>query len=109
MNQEQEKTMKNTTSTLASRLPLPSLLLAGGMLLAVACSSTPGDQEGATPLAEKSGSELWAQNCRRCHNFRSPSEFSDSEWDAAMFHMRVRANLTGHEYEAILQFLKSSN
>lgn len=87
-----------------------SILLTGGLLLAMACASTSGSggqDEGSEP--KKSGPELWAQNCRRCHNFRSPSEFSDSEWEVVMFHMRVRANLTAEESETILQFLKSSN
>jgi hypothetical protein len=76
--------------------------LAGG-----ACNST-GSQAGGGK-AKPSGSELWSRNCGRCHNIRSPTDFSDSEWDVATLHMRVRANLTPEEYTSIRDFLKASN
>lgn len=56
-----------------------------------------------------SGSELWAANCMRCHNMRSPSSYSDGQWEVAVHHMRVRANLTAEESEKIVGFLKSAN
>jgi cytochrome c5 len=57
----------------------------------------------------KGGSQLWSENCARCHNMRSPSSYSDAEWEVAMHHMRVRARLTPEEHKAILEFLKSAN
>ena len=57
----------------------------------------------------KGGAQLWAENCIRCHNIRSPSIYSDAEWDVAMHHMRIRANLTAEEHKKILEFLKSAN
>ncbi|MFN8389418.1 MAG: cytochrome c [Bdellovibrionota bacterium] len=59
--------------------------------------------------SSENGSELWSQNCGRCHNKRSPEKFSDSQWDVIVRHMRVRANLTGQEERAIVEFLKSAN
>lgn len=56
---------------------------------------------------EANGSRLWSQNCARCHNSRSPSSYSDAQWEVAMLHMRVRANLTSVEQKAILEFLQS--
>lgn len=56
-----------------------------------------------------SGSQLWAANCMRCHNMRSPSSYSDTQWEVAVHHMRVRANLTAEESEKIVGFLKSAN
>lgn len=76
--------------------------LAGG-----ACTSS-GSQAGGGK-AKPSGSELWSRNCGRCHNIRSPGDFSDAEWDVAALHMRVRANLTPEEYTSIRDFLKASN
>jgi mono/diheme cytochrome c family protein len=66
---------------------------------------------GATPsaAAEKSGSQLWAENCVRCHNIRSPSSLSPAQWEVAAMHMRVRANLTPEEHKKILEFLKSGS
>jgi cytochrome c5 len=56
----------------------------------------------------KGGAQLWAENCARCHNMRSPSSYSAAEWEVVMFHMRVRANLTPEEHQKILEFLKSA-
>jgi hypothetical protein len=77
------------------------------LLLANACSSagTRAESTGGKP----SGSSLWSENCGRCHNFRTPTDFSDGEWDVITLHMRVRANLTAEEYKAIRDFLKASN
>lgn len=75
--------------------------------VAAACTST-GTSTGTSSVSP-SGTELWSQHCSRCHNIRSPSEFSDSEWDAVMLHMRIRADLTGGEARSILAFLKASN
>lgn len=61
------------------------------------------------PKLGKSGSQLWSENCARCHNMRSPSSYSDAEWTTVMHHMRIRAQLTGQEQRAILEFLKSAN
>jgi len=55
------------------------------------------------------GAELWSVTCSRCHNLRSPSMYSDAQWEVAMYDMRVRANLTGEEQRKILEFLKSAN
>jgi len=57
----------------------------------------------------KGGSQLWSENCARCHNMRSPGSYSDGEWEVVMQHMRVRAHLTPEEHKAILEFLKSAN
>ena len=58
---------------------------------------------------EANGSRLWTQNCARCHNSRSPSSYRDAQWEVAMLHMRVRANLTPVEHKAILEFIQSGN
>lgn len=59
--------------------------------------------------AAKSGAQLWGENCLRCHNTPSPETFSDAEWDVAVMHMRVRANLTENEAVKIGEFLKTAN
>lgn len=59
--------------------------------------------------AAKSGAQLWGENCLRCHNTPSPETFSDVEWDVAVMHMRVRANLTEDEAVKIAEFLKTAN
>lgn len=93
-----------------------TVLLASIGLLLAGCAITHTEQAGATLAAAteakssgKGGAQLWAENCVRCHNNRSPSTYSDGEWDVAMHHMRTRANLTAEEHRRILQFLKSAN
>ncbi|MEZ3187059.1 cytochrome c5 family protein [Stutzerimonas chloritidismutans] len=55
------------------------------------------------------GAKAWSENCSRCHNMRSPSELRDDQWLTTVFHMRVRAGLTGQETRDILTFLQASN
>jgi len=55
-----------------------------------------------------SGEELWSNNCLRCHNIRPPTMYSDAQWDVIVHHMRLRANITGQEQRAIVDFLKSA-
>jgi hypothetical protein len=54
------------------------------------------------------GEELWSNNCTRCHNIRPPTMYSNAQWDVIVHHMRIRANITGQEQRAIVEFLKSS-
>lgn len=78
-------------------------ILLGAIAIISSCQST-------SPLAEaKSGAQLWGENCLRCHNSPSPETFSDAEWDVAVMHMRVRANLTEYEAVKIAEFLKTAN
>lgn len=55
------------------------------------------------------GALAWAQNCSRCHNTRSPQEFRDDLWRPIVYHMRVRAGLTGQETRDILKYLTEAN
>lgn len=91
------------------------LLLAVSALIATGCKTADthsGHQHAAATAPSdngKGGSQLWGENCIRCHNVRSPSSYSDAEWEVAMHHMRIRANLTAEEHKRILEFLKSAN
>lgn len=67
------------------------------------CSST------SQIASAKGGAQLWGENCVRCHNTPSPETFSDVEWDVAVMHMRVRANLSNEESTKIAEFLKIAN
>lgn len=55
------------------------------------------------------GVKAWTDNCTRCHNTRDPKELRDDQWRTTVYHMRVRANLTGQETRDILKFLQDSN
>ena len=87
------------------KMPIIISLFAFFTVVAIisSCSTT-------SALAEtKSGAQLWGENCLRCHNAPSPETFSDTEWDVAIMHMRIRANLTEYEAVKIADFLKTAN
>ncbi len=44
--------------------------------------------------------------CNQCHNARALAERPFLNYENVMAHMRVRANLTGVEYEKLLEFLR---
>ncbi len=54
----------------------------------------------------KTGVQLWAENCQRCHNVPSPSTFSHEQWETIGLHMQSRALLTDAETRKIVDFLK---
>jgi len=54
------------------------------------------------------GEELWSNNCSRCHNIQPPTRYNNAQWDVILHHMRLRANITGQEQRAIVEFLKSA-
>lgn len=55
------------------------------------------------------GATVWSENCARCHNMRSASDLRDDQWITTVFHMRIRAGLTGQESRDVLTFLQASN
>ena len=56
-------------------------------------------------VAAKSGAQLWAENCQRCHNTPSPASFSHEQWMTIGMHMQTRAQLTEQEKNKIVAFL----
>jgi mono/diheme cytochrome c family protein len=73
--------------------------------------ANPGD--GAQSQAERRalflrGAQLWPVYCNTCHNARPSSEFSASEWQMIIMHMRTQANLPSEDARAVLEYLKSS-
>jgi hypothetical protein len=57
-------------------------------------------------VADKTGSELWGENCIRCHNAPSSADFSDTQWETIGMHMKLRANLTDEEIKKVVAFLQ---
>ena len=109
--------MKTISKMIFNVVGLPGAVIIVALLiligLVIGCSTekqSTGVAAGtSTAPTEKSGAELWANNCVRCHNIRSPSNYSPAQWDVVMMHMRVRANLTPEEHKKILAFLKSGS
>jgi len=57
-------------------------------------------------VTDKSGAQLWAENCQRCHNTPSPSTFSPDQWETVGLHMQSRSLITDEERSKIVGFLK---
>jgi len=79
-----------------------------GIAITLIIMSTIGYAEDKNET-ELSGSDLWAQNCGRCHNFRGPQEFNDSQWNIIVNHMRVIGGIPGNQARAIIKFLQEAN
>ena len=105
--------MKKPVSKVCKSIWLPTALIiifcAAAAWLVLGCAANKQSGEVAAGTTGKSGAELWAENCVRCHNIRSPSNYSPAQWDVVMMHMRVRANLTPEEHKKILEFLKAGS
>ena len=108
--------MKKLVSRICQRIGLPWAIIIVYCTVVtwlIGCASNKPSGEiaaGTTPSAtEKGGAQLWAENCVRCHNIRSPSSLSPAQWEVAMMHMRVRVNLTPEEHKKILEFLKAGS
>jgi mono/diheme cytochrome c family protein len=93
----------NTRSAFAAAVVL---LAALGL---VGCATPDHNTGPGAKAAASAGPQLWAENCGRCHYIRSPNSQSDAQWEVVAMHMRLRANLTAHEYREILAFLKSAH
>lgn len=92
------------------------ILLLIMIFLTIESCKTSGDttsptrvQEESPAITEKSGGQLWSQQCARCHNAPPPQAYSDEQWTVIGQHMRVRANITEKEMKAIMEFMKASN
>jgi hypothetical protein len=95
-------------------------LMGVAALATLGCQSTPIDlARGPAPLRiprpgepapsfedSLTGGEVFSMYCNQCHNARSLAERPLFNYENVMAHMRVRANLTGVEYEKLLEFLR---
>jgi cytochrome c5 len=95
---------------------------AAGLLLLAGCASNkPTKSAAATakpgvwplsikdPAANESGAQIWAENCMRCHELRSPSQYTPAQWGVIIQYMRLKAGLTGEQAKKVLAFLQSAS
>ena len=57
-------------------------------------------------VAAKTGVQLWAENCQRCHNTPSSATFSPEQWETIGMHMQTRSLITEDERKKIVAFLQ---
>lgn len=96
--------MKIFSNNRAVSLNALAAVLVAGLMPGIATAADyppPGDAQR--------GAQIWADNCGRCHNIRGPQNQRDDQWITSMFHMRIRAGLTGQQTRDVLTFLQSSN
>jgi hypothetical protein len=104
----------NSTRTIIGLLSLVVV----GLTLANGCASQDSGKGSATPGATpasghfahvaKTGGQIWAENCSRCHNPRPATQYSPQQWDIIDTHMRLRANLNGEEQRAVVRFMSGT-
>ncbi len=73
--------------------------------LATGCAS-------ATTTSEPTkidGAAVYANNCNRCHEYRSPTEFNGPQWSIITTHMRVVGGIPADESRAVYEFLKAQH
>ena len=85
---------------------LPSLLVAAfALVLALNAISCKVSQS----ISDKSGAQLWGENCLRCHNTPTPASFSAEQWETIGMHMQTRALITEQERKKIVDFLQQNH
>ncbi len=99
------KMIRNSKDNVISSA-IASLVIIGSIIW---ISSISGCSAGKSIVSQKSGAQLWGENCIRCHNVPSPAAYNNVDWETIGKHMRVRANLTEEESAKIFEFLKSAN
>lgn len=76
------------------------------ILLLVGCLTVSSLGLPASAGAQRSGVEIWAQNCGRCHMPQPANRYTADQWETIVYNMRQLARLTDAETEAVLEFLK---
>lgn len=87
---------------------LSATLLTIGYGCASRSSESPVSESSAGgffPHVVKTGGQIWAENCTRCHNPRPSTQYSAQQWDLITTHMRLRCNLNGEEQRAVYHFM----
>jgi cytochrome c2 len=84
---------------------LLSILSISAVIIAIANSGCAVSQN----IKDKSGAQLWGENCNRCHNSPSMEQYSKEHWEVIGTHMRVRANVTEDEANKIIAFLQGNS
>ena len=86
------------------------ILLVGVLSTLIGCGSSapPSGADDTTAVARRGRTQMWADNCNRCHNARPAGWYSRREWEVAMLHMQVRGYLTGEETRGVSEFFRAA-
>lgn len=72
--------------------------------ITMGCKATSVSQP--TPI---DGATVYADNCNRCHEYRSPTEFNGPQWSIITTHMRVVGGIPADESRAVFEYLKAQH
>lgn len=78
---------------------LITLIFSISLILLSSCAPT-------KEIAEKSGAQLWGENCNRCHSAPSQDQYAKDQWGIIGTHMKLKAGITNDEMNKIVAFLK---
>ena len=81
---------------------LIALIISGCAILLDSCAPT-------KDIAEKSGAQLWGENCNRCHNAPSQEQYSKDQWNIIGNHMKLKAGITNEEMTKIVAYLRGES
>lgn len=65
--------------------------------------AAPAAQKASEHTTQKSGEQVFMQNCARCH--KPPMVISPRTTGTVVMHMRVRAKLSSEDEKALLRYL----
>ncbi len=92
------------------RITLPGVLLFAALMPFLVLAKNAPHQDQSQPQTKPApvakpdrGQQVFAENCSRCHN--APEGFSSRISGTIARHMRVRANLSNEDYQALRLFL----
>lgn len=88
---------------------MKKLIIISTLTIAVVLSVLMSGCYESKKIADKSGAQLWGENCGRCHNAPPPGEFNNDNWEIVGAHMQVRTNITQTDMDKIINFMKSAN
>ena len=71
--------------------------------VAAKTNQKPAKIKAVHAVQPRDGQQVFAQNCERCHN--APQSFSPNISGTVVRHMRVRANLSEQDAQALMRFL----
>jgi mono/diheme cytochrome c family protein len=73
-------------------------------LLLAGCSSPAKSRVAPVQDDGTEGAKIYIRNCGKCHEFYSPSKYTQPEWDKWMAKMRRKSKLKSADFDEVLQF-----
>jgi mono/diheme cytochrome c family protein len=91
------------------RITLRALLVGAAVLVMLAPMRASADEMSQSQRRKmyREGARLWPVYCSQCHQARPGSQFSPTQWNTIMMHMRTQSEMPAKDARAILEYLKA--